>query len=72
MSFALEEDSLWKYVERTTVAPLLFTARENDSEDRMEKFYAREEKIFEFQDKARKAIAKIGKMCTETVQKKFL
>ena len=38
----------------------------------MEKIFAREEKICEFQDNARKAVAKIGKMCTDTVQKEFL
>ncbi len=38
----------------------------------MEKIYARDKKICEFQDNARKAVAKIGKMCTDTVQKEFL
>ncbi len=38
----------------------------------MERNFAREEKMFEFQDNTRKAVAKIGKMCTDTVQKKFL
>ncbi len=37
----------------------------------MEKIFAREEKICEFQDNARKAVAKIGKICTDTVQKKM-
>ena len=38
----------------------------------MEKISTRDEKICEFEDNARKAIAKIGKMYTETVQKEFL
>ena len=71
MGFALEEARLWRHVEGTAVAPPSFKAKEDDSDDQMEKIYAREEKICEFQDNARKAIAKIGKICTETVQKEF-
>ncbi len=71
MSFALEEARLWRHVEKKAVAPLLFKAKKNDIEDRIEKIDAREEKISELQDKSRKAIAKIGKMCNETVQKEF-
>ena len=72
MSFALEEARLWRHVEGTAIAPPPLMPKGDDSEDRMEKIYAREEKICEFEDNARKAIAKIGKMCTETVQKEFL
>lgn len=72
MSFALEEARLWRHVEGTAVALPPLKAKEDESEDRMEKIYAREEKICEFQDNARKAVAKIGKMCTDTVQKEFL
>ena len=72
MSFALEEARLWRHVEGTAVSPPPLKAKEDDSEDRMEKIFAREEKICEFQDNARKAVAKIGKMCTDTVQKEFL
>ena len=53
------------------VSPSPLTAREDDSEDRMEKIFARKEKICEFQGNARKAVAKIGKICTDTVQKKM-
>ena len=38
----------------------------------MEKIFAQKEKIWEFRNNARKAIAKIRKMCTDTVKKKFL
>ena len=72
MSFALEEARLWRHVEGTAIAPPPLMPKGDDSEDRMERIYARDEKICEFQDNARKAIAKIGKMCTETVQKEFL
>ena len=72
MSFALEEARLWRHVKETAVAPPPpLKAKEDDSDNQMEKIYAQEEKICEFQDNACKAIAKIGKMCTETVQKEF-
>ncbi len=38
----------------------------------MKKIYAQEEKIYQFQDNGRKAVFKIGKMYTDTVQKEFL
>ncbi len=72
MSFALEEARLWRHVEGTANAPPALKAKADDTEDRMEKIYAREEKICEFEDNARKTITKIEKMCTETVQKEFL
>ncbi len=72
MSFALEEARLWRHIEETAVSPSPLKAKEDDSEDRMEKIFAREEKICEFQDNARKEVAKMGKICTHTVQKKFL
>ncbi len=37
----------------------------------MERIYPQEEKICEFQNNARKAGAKIGNMCTDTVQKEL-
>ena len=67
MSFALEEARLWKYVEGTAVAPPLLKPKKDDSEDQMKKRYAREEKICKFQNNACKTVAKIGKMCTDTV-----
>lgn len=64
MSFALEEARLWRHVEETAVLPPQLEPKNDDSEDRMEK-------ICEFQDNARKAVAKIGKICIDTVQKEF-
>ena len=69
MSFALEEARLWRHVEGTAVSPHSPKAKEDDNEDGMEKIFAREEKICEFEDNVRKEVAKIGKMCTDTVQK---
>ena len=72
MSFALEEARLWRHVEEMAVAPPPFETKRDGSEDQIEEICAREEKIIKFQDNARKTIAKIGKMCTDTVQKEFL
>lgn len=51
---------------------LPLSCQKDDSKDQIDRTYAREEKIFEFQDNACQEIAKIGKMCIETVQKEFL
>ncbi len=67
ISFTLEEARLWRHIERTAIAPPLFMPKGDVREDGMEKIYTREEKICKFEDNARKTIAKIGKMCTETV-----
>ncbi len=53
------------------VSPPSLKANEDDSENWMEKIFAREENICEFQDNARKAVTEIGKMCTDTIQKEF-
>ena len=71
MGFVPEEAGLWRHVEGTAVALSYLEAKKNDNEDRMEKIFARKVKICEFQDNSWKAIAKIGKMCTDTVQKKL-
>lgn len=53
--------------------PPFLEAKNDDSEDQMEKIYARGDNICEFQDNACKAIAKTGKMCTiDTVRMEFL
>ena len=67
MSFALEEARLWRHVERTIVAPPPLKSKKNDSENWMERFYTQKEKTCEFQANACKAVAKIGKMYTNTV-----
>ncbi len=74
-------------MEGIAVAPPLLKSKKDDGEDRMEKIFAREEKICEFEDNARITVAKmkicefednaritvakIGKMCTDTVQKEI-
>ncbi len=72
ISFSLEKLRLRRYLERTAIASPLLMPKRDDSEDWMERIYACDEKICEFQNIARKARAKIRKMCTERVQKEFL
>ncbi len=72
MSFALKKARFWRHIEGTAIALLPLMPKENDSKDQIERIYALDEKICKFQDNTRKAIAKIGKMCTKTVQKEFL
>lgn len=50
----------------------MLEAKKDNDEDRMEKIYAHQEKNFEFEDNTRKAIAKIGKMYIDIVQKEFV
>ena len=72
MSFALKKVRLWRYIERTAIAPPPLMLKRDNSEDQIEKIYVQDEKICKFKDNACKVIAKIGKMCTEIVQKVFL
>lgn len=44
----------------------------DDTEEKMEQIYQCSLKIKDFDDDSRQTIAKIGRMCTETVQKEFL
>lgn len=67
ISLPLEKSRLWRYIKETAVAPPSLKPNDDDSVDRMEKIFAKEEKICKFEKNARKAIAKIGKICTETV-----
>ncbi len=72
ISFAFEKARLWRHVESMTVAPPPLKPKSDDTEDQMEKIIAKEEKICEFEGNAQKAVANIGKMCTDRVQKEFL
>lgn len=71
MSFTLKEAKLWRYIKGMANASPALKAKTDDTKDRIEKIYARKEKICKFKHNAHKAIAKIGKMCIEIVQKKF-
>lgn len=72
MRFALEKAQLERYLKGIMIALPLFEAMKDNSENQIEKIYAQQENIVEFENNAWKAIAKIGKMYTDMVQKKFL
>ena len=72
MSFALEEAKLWDHVLGTAIPAPALTAKDDDDEERVERIYQRSLKIKDFSDDSRRTVAKIGRMCTETVQKEFL
>ena len=72
MSFALEEAKLWDHVLGTAVPPPLLHPKPDDNEERTERIYQRYLKFKEFSDDARCTVAKMGCICTETVQKEFL
>lgn len=67
MSFALEKTRRSRYVKEKKVSTSSLNVKEDDNENWMEKIFACEEKIYEFQDNARKKIAKIGKMSTDII-----
>ena len=72
MAFALEEAKLWDHVVGTASPPPALVPKENDTEERSERIYQRTLKIKDHTDDVRRTVAKIGRMCTETVQKEFL
>ena len=73
MSFALEEAKLWGTQNRDTAIPRpALQSKPDDNEERTERIYRRSLKVKEFSDDSRRTVAKVGLMCTETVQKEVL
>lgn len=72
MSFALEEAKLWDHVLGTSTPPPTLLPKNDDNEERTERIYQRTLRIKDHNDDVRRTVAKIGRMCTETVQKEFL
>ena len=74
MAFALQEAELWSYVTGARKMPreLAVDAPEKETEERLEKREARDLERLEFVEKQRRVVGKIGKMCTDDVQQKFL
>lgn len=72
ISFVLEKATFWRPIEVTAVSPPFFKAKKDNSEDWIEKIFDQDKKIKEFQDNRCKEVAKIGKMCIDTIPKKFL
>lgn len=67
MSFALEKAKLGRYVKKIAVITTSFKSQLDNSEDCMEKVFAKEEKICEYEDNAWKAVAKMETICTDIV-----
>ena len=72
MSFALEEAKLWDHVFGTAISPLVLQLNPDNSEEQAERVYQQFLKVKEFSDDACRTVAKIGRMCTKTVQKELL
>ena len=72
MTFALKEAKLWKHISGTAMRPLELKFHSDNDEDRQERIWQQSEKIRDFAQDIQKAMAKILKMCSSTVQKKFL
>ncbi len=58
-------------MEKTAVAPPSLKSKADDNAEWIKRIHTREEKINEFQNDACKTVAKIGKICIDTVQKEF-
>lgn len=69
MSFAVKKARLWRHVEEMAVSPPRLKPKKDDGKDWIKKIFARKEKICEFEDNTEKTVAKIRKMCTDTIQK---
>lgn len=72
MSFALEKSKLWDHVLSLAVALSALTAKPNNTEKRSKKVYQQFFQIKNFTDNVQHTMVKIGRICTKTVQIKFL
>lgn len=54
------------------ITSFFFKAKINNSKNQIEEIYTQEEKIFKFYDNVCKIIAKIRKICINTIQTDFL
>ena len=72
MTFALQEAELWGYITGDRTKPRELIEKKDDNEDRLEKIDQRKLDRLEFDEKERRVVGKIGKMCTDDVQQEFL
>lgn len=72
MTFALQEAELWGYITGDRIKPRELIEKKDDNEDRLEKIDQRKLDRLEFDEKERRVVGKIGKMCTDDVQQEFL
>lgn len=67
MSFVLKKARIQRHVERIAITPPCFKPEEDDSTDWIKKIFTKNKKICELEDNVQKTLAKIGKICTDTV-----
>ena len=76
MAFALQEAELWSYVtgarRMPREIPYPSDKETEETEEQLEKRDQRDLERLEFEEKQRRVIGKIGKMCTDDVQQEFL
>lgn len=72
MTFPLQETELWGYITGDQTKPRELIEKKDNNEDRLEKINQRRLDRLEFDEKERRVISKIGKMCTNDVQQEFL
>ncbi len=72
MTFALQEAKLCEHISGTAIRSPELKSKDDDDEDRQQQIGQQFEKIRDFDQEIQKATAKISKMCSSTVQKKFL
>ncbi len=78
MAFALQEAELWSYVTgarrmpRAIPLPIKEGEEVEETEEQLEKRDQRDLERLEFEEKQRRVVGKIGKMCTDDVQQEFL
>ncbi len=67
MTFALQEVELWGYITGDRTKPRELIEKKDDNKDRLEKIDQRKLDRFEFDEKERRVVGKIEKMCTDDV-----
>ncbi len=72
MTFALQDAKLWDHIIATTRRPPGLEKTEKDNKDRKKCIYQRQKNIRDFDLNIQRTSAKISKMCTYTIKKKFL
>ncbi|MCJ1467309.1 hypothetical protein MMC07_005933 [Pseudocyphellaria aurata] len=74
MAFALQEAELWSHVTGARIMPrgLAIPAPGKEIVEQLEKRIARDLERLEFEEKQRRVVGKMGKMCTDDVQQEFL
>ena len=71
MTFTLQEAELWGYITGNQIKPRALIKKKEYDKDRLEKIDQRKLDRLKFDEKQRRVIGKIRKMCTGDVQQEF-